>query len=401
MSQVMNQHVQKALKENNSKHDSWSLYFDKFSGYSTKKETILTKIINTYDKPTSKQFINNGILKKYQLFKNLEKNKTMRFIYLENRTRLLVNMGHSCVLENVGFSFERISGIPYIPGSALKGVVSNWALWDANGDAAFEENVPNFSEKRSELNQNLVDIFGSNDDKDAKQGKINFYGIFPLEVPKLEIDILTPHQRGKVIPNHFMTVAAGTKWMIPIALNRGDESLLDKASSIIETCLKNYGVGAKTASGYGKFDTPIKKNLDAILNDFNEQERIIVQKRKNAEEATKKAKEAAQKAAKEAEEEERRRRGLTIEEQAFEDFENSIKNDGDFKGKVAKIADLSEQEQQFICRLLKGKYNHIWAESLKAFAKGKKQNEKKQAKNKGYKRAKAVMNIAKKLGVEL
>lgn len=390
MSAVMNENVQKSLQGNQNKHDSWSLFFDKFSGYSTKKEPILKEVVKHYNAASSKDFIKRGILNKYSFFKNLEKSKVMRFIYLENRSRLLVNMGHSCVLENVGFSFERISGIPCVPGSALKGVVSNWALWEANGDAAFEENLPNFSKDRSILNSELVDIFGANEGE-AEQGKINFYGIFPLEVPSLEIDILTPHQGGRIIPNNFLTVAAGTKWVIPIALNRGDESILARAEELIEQCLKNYGVGAKTASGYGKFETPVKTELDSLITSFDQQQKDQEAKLEKAKLDAIQAKATADAKANE----ETRRANLSPEETEMEDFRLKIQEESLFKAEMANISQLSEPLQKVVCTMLQSTHKEIWQDTLKYYNKGETKG------RKGYKRAKAVMDIAKKLGVKL
>ncbi len=256
MSTTMHQYVKNALAGNSGMHDSWSLFFDKFSGYDRKNKSILENVVKYYDGLASRENLEKMLVQKYQFFSELTKRGNIKLLFFENTSRLLVNMGHSQVLENVGFAFERISGLPCVPGSALKGVVANWALWDANGDAAFTENLQGFSTNRAELNQQLVDVFGANEGE-AEQGKINFHGIFPMTLPKLEIDIITPHPHNKPInPIHFLTVAAGTLWYVPVAYNRsGDGSgLLDTTELLIEKCLTHYGVGAKTASGYGKFD---------------------------------------------------------------------------------------------------------------------------------------------------
>ena len=373
--------VEKALQANGGNCDSWSLYFDKFSGYSTKKEPILNNVILQYDK--SQEFLKSSLQRKYALFSMLRETKGMRLIYLENRTRLFVDMGHSCVLENVGFAFERISGLPCVPGSALKGVVANWALWDANGDSSFEEGLSNFKSNRALLDNNLVDIFGANEG-DAEQGKVNFYGIFPLTLPRLEIDILTPHSKGNPIPNHFLTVAAGTKWFVPIAVNRGDGALLDRAETLVKECLTNYGVGAKTASGYGKFDVIAPDELSSVLSELNSNIEVDLTYLE-----AEKQRLAAEKA------EEKRKNSLSQEDLAFENFCKLIINSNALKGRLLNIATVDEQNQRFILRLLKTDHTAVWQEALKDYNKGEKKGKK------GYKRAKAVMEVAAKLGVEL
>ena len=276
---VMQKAVKAAFEANNSNHDSWSLYFDKFSGYSRKNEPILNDVIKFYDRSESQSFLNKKLAQKYSFFAKLAEKENCKLLMLENRSRLLVDMGHSHVLENVGFSFERISGLPYVPGSALKGATSNWAIWEANGEKAFE-NIYNSKTKKSEVNievkrsildNDLVDIFGGNEG-DEVQGKINFYGIFPMTLPKLEIDIITPHG-NRIIPNHFLTVAAGTIWYVPISYNRSastdfNSDLLDKTELLIEACLTNYGIGAKTASGYGKFDVVNSEKVKKLDQDL-------------------------------------------------------------------------------------------------------------------------------------
>ncbi len=393
----MNELVFEAGKANQG-CDSWSLYFDKFSGYDRKKEDILKKVIEFYNKPVSKEFLNKKLAQKYSFFAKLAEKDNVKLLFFENRSRLLVNMGHSLVLENVGFSFERISGLPYIPGSALKGVTSNWSIWDANGDAAFAENLQGFKTKRSLLENDLVDIFGGNDG-DEVQGKINFYGIFPMTLPELEIDIITPHG-NRIIPNHFLTVAAGSIWFVPISYNRGeyDSKLLEKTEKLIEECLINYGVGAKTASGYGKFDVVSldnKKYLNA-KNRFGNSLKIENEK-------ADKLKKEQEIIAKEKE----RINNLSPEQLAMEEFENSLagltikEKAGDLKGRMAKIADCDEAEQKSICLLLADKYSEFWIEDLADAKKAETQNEKKKKKNKGLKRVNAVKTVAEKLEIKL
>lgn len=399
-----NKFVLDAYTSNNSKFDSWSLFFDKFTAVehnnkfivseklnpSIKKEETwkkrsLDKVINSYN--FSKKTLEQKLEQKYLFFKKMAKQKNMKILYFENTSRLLVNMGHSLVLENVGLSFERISGIPCIPGSALKGVVSNWALWEANGDAVFEtvynskskQEEANIKIKRSELSSELTHIFGGNEG-DEVQGKINFYGIFPMEVPKLGIDIITPHQ-DRIVPNHFLAIDPGTIWYVPISYNRAydEEMLLNKTENLIESCLKTYGIGSKVASGYGRFDFPHPKRLKEIQDFFNS---VL------DEESNKKAEEKARLERQEIEK--KRIESLDPEELAAEVFENSlIDKVNELKGFMSKISDLQEKDQRSVCILLNKKYSELWIETNK--------NPNKKAK----KRIEAVKSVAERLGVEL
>jgi len=412
----MNKEVLKAYNANQKRCDSWSLYFDKFAGYSGKNEVILKKVLEFFTTPKSKEFLNKKIVHKYIFFSELLKRQKCKLLFFENTSRLLVDMGHSKVLENVGFSFERISGLPFVPGSALKGVVSNWAIWDANGEKAFQtiynpktrKNEADIITKRSILENNLLDIFGGNEG-DESQGNVNFYGIFPLTMPKLEIDIITPHNGKSINPLHFLTVAVGTTWYVPISLNREFDNieLLDNAEILIEKCLTNYGVGAKTASGYGKFDVVSPDGIQTLTDEFENLANAENAKfeRAKREEEKRREKEKREEEAKRREME--RLKNLSPEELAMEQFENtlpghtSVEKAGALKGKMAKIAELSEENQRSICLLLQTKYGFVWQSDLKEAEKAEKQNEKKRAKNKGFKRVNAVKPIAVNLGVNL
>jgi CRISPR type III-B/RAMP module RAMP protein Cmr6 len=43
-----------------------------------------------------------------------------------NSNRLLLHLGRASVLENVGIYCERTTGLPLIPGTAVKGVLSTF-----------------------------------------------------------------------------------------------------------------------------------------------------------------------------------------------------------------------------------------------------------------------------------
>ena len=180
-------------------------------------------------------------------------------IPLVNASRLLLHLGRSSVLENVGLNCERITGLPVIPGSAVKGVLSTWACWEAN------ENRAEFTASRSALGQILVEVLGSNPTEDAADshlaGGVCFLGAFPQSAPGMELDIVTPHPdngRGRITPNPFLSIRADTKWdFVCIAASRlaPDKAMtvLKKTEEWLRQVLTMIGIGAKTASGFGNF----------------------------------------------------------------------------------------------------------------------------------------------------
>jgi CRISPR-associated protein Cmr6 len=201
---------------------------------------------------------------------------------LKLQWRLIVGLGASHPQET-SMTLHHIFGIPYIPGSALKGVSRHYMIWkfvDEN-----EEELKsllgksNFAELLKELNKalekeknltvsvgnisfkDLIHIFGTQN----RQGKIIFFDAYPIEEIKLKIDIMNPHYPDyytkdkpptdwqNPIPIKFLTVE-DTKFRFYLAAKDKDQNLLNHARKILNDALLNYGVGAKTSLGYGLFE---------------------------------------------------------------------------------------------------------------------------------------------------
>ncbi len=160
--------------------------------------------------------------------------------------RLAVNLGAEATLEN-SIALNRTYGVPYIPGSALKGLAAHYA---ANSLEGWDKDT-----------QAYKDIFGTQN----IAGYINFYD--SLYVPDgklgLVVDVVTVHhqeyyQKDDVppadwdspIPIHFLS-ASGS---FLVALSGPSEKLVGAAFNILALALYNEGIGAKTSSGYGRME---------------------------------------------------------------------------------------------------------------------------------------------------
>ncbi len=193
--------------------------------------------------------------------------------------RMMVNHAGG-VIENAGLALDRHSGVPYIPGSTLKGIarigavlsgakpeevalVFGWAnTQNPEPDLPHPKNLPATS-------------FG---------GTVAFLPAFPTGTAPLERDIVTVHHqkyyRGddmypqaydneEPIPNEFPTIKAGAEFQFVVSLAAGarlgitrkDLGLPDafdplaKAREWLLAGLTDHGVGSKTAAGYGWFTT--------------------------------------------------------------------------------------------------------------------------------------------------
>ncbi|MCM8771965.1 MAG: type III-B CRISPR module RAMP protein Cmr6 [Candidatus Omnitrophica bacterium] len=189
--------------------------------------------------------------------------------------RLVIGLGASHPQET-SMTLHHIYGIPYIPGSAVKGITRHWAVLKfaeekANkGTEDFEKSLKLVSdalEKGEDIKLNvdginfkdLIEIFGTQE----QAGKVIFMDAYPLENINLKIDIMNVHypdyysgekppadwQNPK--PIKFLTVE-NTKFQF--YLIGKDKDLIEKAIYLLKEALKETGIGAKTSLGYGIFE---------------------------------------------------------------------------------------------------------------------------------------------------
>lgn len=217
--------------------------------------------------------LNSALASRRAFLDSLERQHGTRFrrVTLVNASRLLLHLARSSVLENVGLYCDRSTGLPLIPGSAVKGVVSAWACWEENQGILFPEDATtnlNLTEDRSRFQTDAARrILGDNGQGGSDlAGGLIFLGAWPEEVPILGLDIVTPHTDAadhdrNPVPNPFLCIEPGTSWTFAIlASSRLDEgnaaNLLETAVRWLVDCLDSSGLGAKTASGYGRFLRP-------------------------------------------------------------------------------------------------------------------------------------------------
>lgn len=174
--------------------------------------------------------------------------------------KLLIGIGGLSPYSNhFTTMLHALYGIPYIPASAIKGVVRHcWIHEEFDG-----------SEKEALKNKLFVSCFGIGTDKqkdEGMKGKLIFFDAFPIECYKLVDDVQTPHyqeyysNKGTKEPTDDqspipieMKAIKNTTFKIMIGVSGSDFSQkdLDNVSKIVKTALREYGIGAKTALGYG------------------------------------------------------------------------------------------------------------------------------------------------------
>lgn len=213
--------------------------------------------------------------------------------------RLAINLADG-LIQNANICLDRLFGMPYVPGSAVKGVSRHMALEELRQAKGVE---------RARLFDLALRVFGCSDvdfvpaqkgrsggggkDKPAGdfhafldlmpggkamdlKGAISFLPAWPTDAPKIVVDLTnvhTPDYYGgdkrknlrpgalaglaneRPQPNAFPVVEAGARFAFIIVLNGqdNDPALLRQAAIWLRGALTVHGLGAKTSAGYGWF----------------------------------------------------------------------------------------------------------------------------------------------------
>lgn len=206
--------------------------------------------------------------------------------------RLVVGLGNESVYEN-SMTLHHIYGIPYLPGSAIKGMTRNYIINSCF--ARDDKNGKQWTEK-AEQDTLFKYIFGTGVDEEGKgiRGNVVFFDAFPTEAPTIEPDVMNNHFQSYyegdtppadwISPNPvFFLTLKDAKFKIYLGVRddkivketeAGGESplrrvppirpassdtifheqdrVVDLIAAWVKAALANHGIGAKTAVGYGR-----------------------------------------------------------------------------------------------------------------------------------------------------
>ena len=195
-------------------------------------------------------------------------------------------LGNEHPLEN-GFAFLNPYGLPYLPGSGVKGVVrraaqdlASGAWGDTCGWDGRDVFVIEVSGKSLPLS--MIDVlFGReprSGDRHHIRGALSFWDVIPqVKGGSLSVEIMTPHQghyyqqgesphdSGQPNPISFLTVPPGSGFTFHVTCGRAHlqrhapELLRDERwRALVEAAFAHafewLGFGAKTAVGYGAME---------------------------------------------------------------------------------------------------------------------------------------------------
>ena len=184
-------------------------------------------------------------------------------------------LGNAHPLEN-GFAFLNPYGLPYLPGSGVKGVLRQAARELARGE---------WGDTGGWTEDAITHLFGLESDDGGKvhqRGALRFWDVVPqITGDSLQVEVMTPHQShyyqqpekpagsstnphdsGQPIPIHFLTVPPGSRFTFHMQCDvpflRRNAALLAEGGQwqlLLQAAFVHafawLGFGAKTAVGYG------------------------------------------------------------------------------------------------------------------------------------------------------
>jgi len=188
-------------------------------------------------------------------------------------------LGNAHPLEN-GFAFLNPYGLPYLPGSGVKGVLRQAARELASGEWSAQ---PGWNESA------ITALFGlesADGDTEHLRGALSFWDVIPqIKGDSLAVEIMTPHQKhyyqdgktphdsGQPTPISFLTVPPGSGFTFHVQCNFAylqqiapilakNEQWKILLTTAFEHAFDWCGFGAKTAVGYGAMGEDKNKKIE-------------------------------------------------------------------------------------------------------------------------------------------
>ena len=209
---------------------------------------------------------------------------------------LITGIGESHPHE-VSMVFDHNMGVPYIPASGIKGIVrfahTLGLLTSSQLEIQVDEKGREYFDDEA-LWTNVPGIFGTQ----RNRGRAVFLDAYPEQIPDLHVDIMNPHygqyysdEANRTPPGDyldpnpikFLTVARGTVFVFRALVDKSRPDLIDMVKTAFTKALREEGVGAKTAVGYGFFGDLKEEESQSVLEFL----------RKEKEKQTKRAEEQA------------------------------------------------------------------------------------------------------------
>lgn len=182
---------------------------------------------------------------------------------------MLIGVGnpHELAIDGAikcGFSFDYVTGLPFLPGSSLKGILrSFFPSVLVNTDAEEKEN--RIAYLKGILGDDSVDVAVW--EKEIFENNDVFLGAYPEIAcngePMMEMEFITAHKSRFKDPNpvSIMKVKPNVKFVFSFLLS-GDADETKRKIEVFKQLLLDGGVGAKTNVGFGRLSEEKTKEAD-------------------------------------------------------------------------------------------------------------------------------------------
>jgi len=239
----------------------FGLWYTRFFNRYTDNWTLDDSAKQGWVKTVANQLCGNEAAIKQHSLRLLKLVKALKgdFVICESNWHFVTGLGLPHPVEN-GFTWHQTLGVPFLAGSAIKGVLRAWVeCWD-----------------EADREQRLKAWFGDQDET----GKLVFFDAIPIAPVRLMLDIMTPHcgkwyEKGQDINGYDMNAVLGhperlpadwhdpvpvpflvakqAKFLVAVAARNANKAdgMVPIALESLVAALQWLGVGAKTGAGYG------------------------------------------------------------------------------------------------------------------------------------------------------
>jgi CRISPR-associated protein Cmr6 len=233
---------------------------------------------------------------RYRWQETLERvNPKTEFFCAKLSKRAAIGLANASPWENSGWAFHHAYGVPMIPGDSLKGLMRHYLeeeLRNQEGEDLLkglgfsQEDAAKYSQALSPKSaqqlsaQGLANLLFGKPGSDGAEGLLAVFDAWP-EAPDggggwFALDVVTSHHNtyysskpgestqasdhDKPNPVHFLTLRPGLVFQIALSctgVGRAQSKELQEAAltmgkSLLLKALGDWGIGAKTGTGYGR-----------------------------------------------------------------------------------------------------------------------------------------------------
>lgn len=272
----------KDIENFNLKLNKFGYFDDKLQNFSLVKND--KQQTHTVKSDAPDDLINNIQNRQQKVVESLCGNDKYFSEKLTTDWRLTTGLGQESVYDT-GMVLHHVYGIPYIPSSSIKGCVRSYMIQTYFSEGLEEQDLKHAEGKAIECEEfskwfgcpESIDIYGnlyhSALNGKVYQGELIFFDAFPTINPKIVPDIMNNHYPDyysgnqppadwqQPRPINFLTIE-NTPFCFYIGIKYKNENSISSDTKIdnktpmglLKEALKNQGIGAKTAIGYGYFN---------------------------------------------------------------------------------------------------------------------------------------------------